>query len=412
MIESKIENILACPVCHTALTGTWSAYGCGVCGKEFDAGGGILSALVDSGRLTVDPGGIRIKDDREAGDTIREMKSIDYGFITKTKAFYFVYLFLFISIVLRIWPGTLTLALILLTDWIVFRIKRGRALRSYVANPLRLRTVSDYRSIDGLYEARGLRQPTMLDWVRMSGSGGDPAREASNLDDERYEDIAAVVDRLPEQPRIIVDVGANDGRACYHTGIGKDQSFIGVDISRLLLEEFKRKLPGQTAILADGASLPLKDDSIDFLFCTETLEHLSDPGRAVGEFMRVLRPGGSMMIQSPNAHRVRNLNIFHLATLMLSLVSDSILQKKIVHENTWHNACTYHWDFSISDYRRFIGQNGGSVRTLSSSAFFFPPFLLRGRKGLYRKKEKIFSSIPFLRYFGGDLVVVAEKKIR
>jgi ubiquinone/menaquinone biosynthesis C-methylase UbiE len=99
----------------------------------------------------------------------------------------------------------------------------------------------------------------------------------------------------------------------------------------------KRRLPDQIALQGDGSCLPLADESVDFLFCTETLEHISDPAAAVREFLRVLRGGCRFVVQSPNAHRIRNLNPFELLTLVLSLITDSILQPKIVHENTWLN---------------------------------------------------------------------------
>ena len=114
-----------------------------------------------------------------------------------------------------------------------------------------------------------------------------------------------------------------------------------------------------------------------------------------------------MMIQSPNAHRVRNLNPFHLAVNAFSLVSDSVLQKKAVHENTWHNAATYHWDFSVQDYRQMARAAGLKVQELRSSQFFFPRFLLRGRRDAFRRKEDLVGSIPLFRMFGGDLVMVA-----
>ena len=173
------------------------------------------------------------------------------------------------------------------------------------------------------------------------------------------------------------------------------------------MSEFKWRVPDQTALLADGICLPLKDGSVDFLFCTETLEHLADPAQAMREFGRVLKPGGRVMIQSPNAHRIRNLNPFHIAAIAVGLVSDGVLQKKVVHENTWHNAVTYHWDFSVQDYRRMARDAGLNVLELRSGQFFCPRFLLTGRPGAVKKKEKLVGSIPLFRMFGGDLVMVA-----
>jgi ubiquinone/menaquinone biosynthesis C-methylase UbiE len=43
----------------------------------------------------------------------------------------------------------------------------------------------------------------------------------------------------------------------------------------------------------------LPDASGDTLLCTEVLEHLEEPGRALEEFRRVLRPGGHLILTVP-----------------------------------------------------------------------------------------------------------------
>ena len=49
----------------------------------------------------------------------------------------------------------------------------------------------------------------------------------------------------------------------------------------------------------DAGYLPLADASVDTILCTEVMEHLPDPERAVAEFARVLRPGGTVITTAP-----------------------------------------------------------------------------------------------------------------
>ncbi|HEY2433330.1 MAG TPA: methyltransferase domain-containing protein [Vicinamibacterales bacterium] len=49
-------------------------------------------------------------------------------------------------------------------------------------------------------------------------------------------------------------------------------------------------------IIGDAQALGLRDDCVDAVLCTEVLEHLPEPQRAVDEMFRVLRPGGALIL--------------------------------------------------------------------------------------------------------------------
>ena len=413
MSDTGANRLAACPSCKHRLSGGGDALSCGSCGRKYAISEGIPRLYPPDDRLTIDTGALRLKSRDEALRTLAEMNAVDHGFITRHRTFYAAYLLLIVSLVLQFWWGTAAILLLLLADWIVFRRRRGAALARFEAKPLRLETIADHQAVDDLYRREGTPQPTMSDWVDLARETTGVASESGETnveDDERYLDIKRVYDRFPRSPNVVLDVGANDGRATWRFGVGADRTVVGIDVSHLLLKAFLKNLPDQITLQADGGCLPLEDECADFLFCTETLEHIPKPAAAVGEFFRVLKPGGWLMIQSPNAHRLRNLNPFHVLTLIASLATDSVLQKKRVHENTWHNAITYHWDFSVQDYRRMIEAGGGGVLELRSAQFFFPRFLLRGKPELFLGKERILSRIPLVRYLGADLVVVAVKR--
>ncbi len=412
MNDLVLHPAVVCPMCRSMLRESEESLHCEGCAADYPVDHGIPRLLDRWAPLTIDPGAVRLKTEAESMETINLQRQVDFGFLSRPRHFYLIYAGLAAALLFRVAWGALLLVALLLVDWLYYRYRQGRILDRFESNPIRLRTVDDTQAVDRLFERLGRRQPTMDDWTRLAWKG--TAAPAGNEGwrpqvAERYLDILRIYRAQTPRPHVVVDVGANDGQATYEFGIGAESTLIGVDISHLLLRRLRERLPHQVALQADGLRLPLKDASVDFLYCTETLEHLTDPAEGLAEFHRVLRPGGVMIAQSPNAHRLRNLNLFEMLVLPISLLTDRVVRKKIVQENTWHNASTYHWDLSVQDYRRMLRGRPVRILDLSSREFFFPQFLLSGSIGLFRLKERIERAIPILRYFGADLVLVAQK---
>jgi SAM-dependent methyltransferase len=65
---------------------------------------------------------------------------------------------------------------------------------------------------------------------------------------------------------------------------------------------------GDVEILYDKAMvldandpLPFDSESFDVVWCSEVIEHLRDPAAAITEMRRVLKPGGMLVITTPNS---------------------------------------------------------------------------------------------------------------
>lgn len=52
-------------------------------------------------------------------------------------------------------------------------------------------------------------------------------------------------------------------------------------------------------VCGDAAFLPFADESFDTILCTEVLEHVPNPEKAIEEFARILRPGGTIITTAP-----------------------------------------------------------------------------------------------------------------
>lgn len=119
--------------------------------------------------------------------------------------------------------------------------------------------------------------------------------------------------RLPDgQGRSFLELGCNWGRWCVSAArrgyrvVGIDPSLEGVLAAKRVAETL-----GVEAeyVVADARHLPFPDGSFDVIFSYSVLQHFAkDDARAsVAEAGRVLRPGGTALVQFANRFGVRSL---------------------------------------------------------------------------------------------------------
>ena len=71
---------------------------------------------------------------------------------------------------------------------------------------------------------------------------------------------------------------------------------VGVDLGEL------RSGTGGKGVRGDLQKLPFADQSFDVVVSMSVVEHLDDPDRAFAEFARVLKPGGALVVLTPNKY--------------------------------------------------------------------------------------------------------------
>lgn len=75
---------------------------------------------------------------------------------------------------------------------------------------------------------------------------------------------------------------------------------IGVDYEAVVLRAGRMLDPTSWLVNGDAASLPLVDQAMDLVVSFETLEHVLRPQAMVQELRRVLKPGGRLILSTPN----------------------------------------------------------------------------------------------------------------
>jgi len=94
-----------------------------------------------------------------------------------------------------------------------------------------------------------------------------------------------------------------------------------VDVDGAAIEHARRRYGrgGLTYVEADALSLPFDDERFDAVVSFETLEHLAEHDELLTEFRRVLKPGGFLLISSPDRKTYSDdtgfVNEFHVREL-------------------------------------------------------------------------------------------------
>lgn len=97
------------------------------------------------------------------------------------------------------------------------------------------------------------------------------------------------------RPGVALDAACGTGRhSAYLASLGHE--LIGVDASPQMLERAREKVPEGVFHEGDLHQLPLPDNSVDLVVCGLALMHVPDLAPVFAELVRVLRPGGDLVI--------------------------------------------------------------------------------------------------------------------
>ena len=119
----------------------------------------------------------------------------------------------------------------------------------------------------------------------------------------------------------VLDIACGEGYGSAMLA-ARAKSVVGVDIDDATIEHARgvyRGIVGLQFQRGDAAEIPLADSSIDLVVSFETIEHHDRHREMIAEIRRVLRPGGLLVLSSPNRDVYSQLsgqhNEFHVKEL-------------------------------------------------------------------------------------------------
>jgi SAM-dependent methyltransferase len=121
----------------------------------------------------------------------------------------------------------------------------------------------------------------------------------------RKDALAQVSRFIPSAEAVIMEVGCSSGYLLRDlVNAFPEAVLVGVDVVKEPLYRLARSLPGIPLIGFDLLQCPLPDQSVDVLIMLNVLEHINDDVKALQKAFKLLKPGGTLIIEVPAGPRL------------------------------------------------------------------------------------------------------------
>ncbi len=174
-------------------------------------------------------------------------------------------------------------------------------------------------------------------------------------------------------------------------------NYFGLDISIEALKQIRRK--GVKSVLGSGLNIPFKEKSIETVACHDVLEHVFEPQKLIEEMCRVSKR--RVIIYGPN----------YVGTNFYKNKKDYIQRIAGVLSRQ------YHFKFDLeSPHLDFDEQWESDADAVSACNIYWVKNVLRENgfrifKAETFMKKKWLNYFPLIKYIGGFMVLVTERKL-
>lgn len=225
-------------------------------------------------------------------------------------------------------------------------------------------------------------------------------------------------------PRLFVDIGCGDGTDMFlirdlfakhpsswqFIGLEGDPEF--VQICKMKQECYKASgIDFITSNVTD--KLPFGDSELDLIYSSEVIEHLLSPEAFLQEIKRVLKPGGYLLLTTPNQPNILQRSYWSRSRRQKMQEAMEALRKQPeqIHQSGGGYICIYghislktnqEWDETLRKMGFYVVDNGRGALTYGGTSFYDSEFIL----GIHFMLQTLLDLLPrkWVRNFSDQLI--------
>jgi SAM-dependent methyltransferase len=113
--------------------------------------------------------------------------------------------------------------------------------------------------------------------------------------------LAAKAGFRPGDRRVLLELGSGPGFFLARVRAWFPQSLvIGSDVDLDCVRRAAAEAAGAVCLRSDAIDIPFRNGTLDLVAALQVIEHLAAPERLFDEALRVLKPGGILLVSTPN----------------------------------------------------------------------------------------------------------------
>lgn len=173
----------------------------------------------------------------------------------------------------------------------------------------------------------------------------------------------------------VLDLACGEGYGSYLLSKNAG-SVTGIDIDNATIEKAGKKYiaPNLRFLTGSATSIPLQENAFDIIVSFETIEHLTDHETMMKECKRVLKPGGLLIISTPNKKKYSgnsaSQNPFHLKELSGDEFT-ALLQKHFSQVKLLDQYAAYSSFITEANITEYTGDYTGISTDINAQPLYF-----------------------------------------